>query len=491
MIDLTSLTLVQARDALRKKEFSATELAEAHLAAMEKARALNAFVLETPDVARAMARASDERLARGEGGPLEGVPLAIKDLFCTAGIRTTACSHILENFLPPYESTVTTNLWGAGAVLLGKTNADEFAMGSSNETSYYDPVASPWRRRGSQTKVVPGGSSGGSAAAVAARICLGAIGTDTGGSIRQPAAFCGIVGVKPTYGRCSRWGTVAFASSLDQAGPFARTVRDCAVLLRSIAGDDAKDTTCVDVAVPDYEQAVGRSIKGMRIGIPSEYRMPGMAAEIDALWRAGGQWLGDAGAELVDISLPMTKYALPAYYIVAPAEASSNLARYDGVRYGLRVPGRDVTDMYERTRAAGFGKEVRRRIMIGTYVLSAGYYDAYYLRAQKVRTLIKRDFEKCFADRIDAILTPTTPSAAFGFGERGRASPVEMYLNDIFTVTVNMAGLPGISVPAGLDSEGLPLGLQLIGQPFAEETLFALGAVIERAAGSFAPDRWW
>jgi aspartyl-tRNA(Asn)/glutamyl-tRNA(Gln) amidotransferase subunit A len=491
MIDLTSLTLVQARDALRKKEFSATELAEAHLAAMEKARALNAFVLETPDLARAMARAADERLARGEGGPLEGVPLAIKDLFCTAGIRTTACSHILENFLPPYESTVTTKLWRSGAVLLGKTNADEFAMGSSNETSYYGPVVSPWRRRGSQAELVPGGSSGGSAAAVAARICLGAIGTDTGGSIRQPAAFCGIVGVKPTYGRCSRWGVVAFASSLDQAGPFGRSVRDCAILLRSIAGDDAKDTTCADIPVPDYEQAIGRSVKGMRIGIPREYRMPGMAAEIDTLWRTGGQWLKDAGAELVDISLPMTKYALPAYYIVAPAEASSNLARYDGVRYGLRVPARDVIDMYEHTRAAGFGKEVRRRVMIGTYVLSAGYYDAYYLRAQKVRTLIKRDFEKCFADGIDAILTPTTPSAAFGLGERGRVSPVEMYLNDVFTVTVNMAGLPGISVPAGLDGQGLPLGLQLIGQPFAEETLFALGAVIERAAGTFTPDRWW
>jgi aspartyl-tRNA(Asn)/glutamyl-tRNA(Gln) amidotransferase subunit A len=491
MIDLTSLTLVQARDALRKKEFSATELAEAHLAAMEKARALNAFVLETPDVARAMARAADERVARGEGGPLEGVPLAIKDLFCTAGIRTTACSHILENFLPPYESTVTTKLWRSGAVLLGKTNADEFAMGSSNETSYYGPVVSPWRRRGSQAELVPGGSSGGSAAAVAARICLGAIGTDTGGSIRQPAAFCGIVGVKPTYGRCSRWGVVAFASSLDQAGPFGRSVRDCAILLRSIAGDDAKDTTCADIPVPDYEQAIGRSVKGMRIGIPREYRMPGMAAEIDTLWRTGGQWLKDAGAELVDISLPMTKYALPAYYIVAPAEASSNLARYDGVRYGLRVPARDVIDMYEHTRAAGFGKEVRRRVMIGTYVLSAGYYDAYYLRAQKVRTLIKRDFENCFADGIDAILTPTTPSAAFGLGERGRASPVEMYLNDVFTVTVNMAGLPGISVPAGLDGQGLPLGLQLIGQPFAEETLFALGAVIERAAGTFTPDRWW
>jgi aspartyl-tRNA(Asn)/glutamyl-tRNA(Gln) amidotransferase subunit A len=491
MIDITSLTLVQARDALRKKEFSATELAEAHLAAIEKARALNAFVLETPERARAMARASEARLMKGEDGQLEGVPLAIKDLFCTEGIRTTACSRILENFVPPYESSVTANLWRDGAVLLGKTNADEFAMGSSNETSYYGPVVSPWRRRDSQAKLVPGGSSGGSAAAVSARICLGAIGTDTGGSIRQPAAFCGIVGLKPTYGRCSRWGIVAFASSLDQAGPFGRTVRDCAILLRSMAGDDAKDTTCAGVPVPDYERAIGRSIKGMRIGIPREYRMPGMAAEIDTLWRTGAQWLKDAGAELVDISLPMTKYALPAYYIVAPAEASSNLARYDGVRYGLRVGGRDVIEMYEQTRAAGFGKEVRRRIMIGTYVLSAGYYDAYYLRAQKVRTLIKRDFEKSFADGIDAILTPTTPSAAFGLGERGRASPVEMYLNDVFTVTVNMAGLPAISVPAGLDVQGLPLGLQLIGQPFAEETLFALGAAIERAAGSFTPKPWW
>jgi len=491
MIDLTSLSLVQARDALRKKQFSATELAEAYLAAMEKARALNAFVLETPERARDMARASDERLAKGEGGPLEGIPLAIKDLFSTMGVRTTACSNILDHFVPTYESTVTANLWREGAVLLGKTNADEFAMGSSNETSYYGPVVSPWRRRGSRAKLVPGGSSGGSAAAVSARVCLGATGTDTGGSIRQPAAFCGIVGLKPTYGRCSRWGIVAFASSLDQAGPFGRTVHDCAILLRSMAGQDPKDTTSADVAVPDYERAIGRSVKGMRIGIPKEYRMPGMAAEIDTLWCTGGEWLKDAGAELVDVSLPMTKYALPAYYIVAPAEASSNLARYDGVRYGLRVSSRDVIEMYERTRAAGFGKEVRRRIMIGTYVLSAGYYDAYYLRAQKVRTLIKCDFENCFSDGIDAILTPTTPSAAFGIGERGHASPVEMYLNDVFTVTVNMAGLPGISVPAGLDTQGLPLGLQLIGRPFAEETLFALGAVIEQAAGTFAPEKWW
>jgi aspartyl-tRNA(Asn)/glutamyl-tRNA(Gln) amidotransferase subunit A len=491
MTDLTSLTLAQAREALRKKEFSATELAEAHLAAVEQARALNAFVVETPERARAMARASDARLAKGEGRPLEGLPLAIKDLFCTEGVRTTACSHILDNFVPPYESTVTAKLWRAGAVLIGKTNADEFAMGSSNETSYYGPVVSPWRRRGAQTKLVPGGSSGGSAAAVAARVCVGAIGTDTGGSIRQPAAFCGVVGLKPTYGRCSRWGIVAFASSLDQAGPFGRTIGDCAILLRAMAGHDPKDTTSADVTVRDYEAAIGRSVKGVRIGIPKEYRVPGMPAEIEALWQKGADWLKEAGAELVEISLPMTKYALPAYYIVAPAEASSNLARYDGVRYGLRVPGRDIIEMYEQTRAAGFGKEVRRRIMIGTYVLSAGYYDAYYLRAQKVRTLIKRDFETCFATGIEAILTPTTPSAAFAIGERGRADPIEMYLNDVFTVTVNMAGLPAISVPAGLDSQGLPLGLQLIGRPFAEETLFTLGAIVESAAGSFTPEKWW
>ncbi len=491
MTDLTSLTLAQARDALRRREFSAAELANAYLVAIEKARALNAFVLDTPDRARAMARAADARLAKGEGRALDGLPLGIKDLFCTAGVRTTACSHILDNFVPTYESTVTANLWRAGAVLLGKTNNDEFAMGSSNETSHFGPVVSPWRPRGSEAKLVPGGSSGGSAAAVAARLCVGAVGTDTGGSIRQPAALCGVVGLRPTYGRCSRWGIVAFASSLDQAGPFARTVRDCAILLGSMAGPDARDTTCADVPVPDYEQAVGASVKGMRIGIPKECRMPGMAAEIEMLWQRGAQWLEDAGAETVEISLPHTKYALPAYYIVAPAEASSNLARYDGVRYGLRIPGRDVVEMYERTRAAGFGREVRRRIMVGTYVLSAGYYDAYYLRAQKVRTLIKRDFEDCFAAGIDAVLTPTTPSAAFAIGEKGGADPVEMYLNDVFTVTVNLAGLPGVSVPSGLDAQGLPLGLQLIGRPFAEETLFALGAVIEKAAGSFVPEPWW
>jgi len=493
MKSLTSLSIAQARDGLANKSFSAVELADAHLAAIEAARALNAFVLETPERAHAMARAADARIQAGRAGPLEGIPLAVKDMFCTEGVRTTACSHILDNFVPTYESTVTANLWRDGAVLLGKTNNDEFAMGSSNETSFFGPVLSPWRRKGDKgdTALVPGGSSGGSAAAVAAHLCLGATGTDTGGSIRQPAAFTGTVGMKPTYGRCSRWGIVAFASSLDQAGPFARTVRDAAILLRSMAGHDPKDTTSVDRPVPDFEAAVGRSVKGMRIGLPKEYRMPGMPAEIEALWQRGADWLKAAGAELVEVSLPHTKYALPAYYIVAPAEASSNLARYDGVRYGLRVEGRDVIEMYERTRAAGFGKEVRRRVMIGTYVLSAGYYDAYYLRAQKVRTLIKQDFEACFEAGVHAMLTPATPSAAFGIGEKGGGDPIEMYLNDVFTVTVNMAGLPGIAVPAGLDSQGLPLGLQLIGRPFDEETLFALGHVIEQAAGHFTPAPWW
>jgi aspartyl-tRNA(Asn)/glutamyl-tRNA(Gln) amidotransferase subunit A len=486
----TALTIAQARAALAKKEFSAIELADAHLDAIEKARALNAYVLETPERARAMAKASDARIAAGKAGPLEGIPLGIKDLFCTEGVRTTACSAILKDFTPTYESTVSSHLWRDGAVMLGKLNNDEFAMGSSNETSCFGPVVNPWRRKGANVNLVPGGSSGGSAAAVAAHLCLGATATDTGGSIRQPAAFTGTVGVKPTYGRCSRWGIVAFASSLDQAGPIARDVRDSAILLRSMAGHDAKDTTSVDRPVPDYEKALGQSVKGMKIGIPKEYRIDGMPDEIETLWQKGKDWLKAAGAELVDISLPHTKLALPAYYIVCPAEASSNLARYDGVRYGLRVEGRDITDMYEATRAAGFGKEVRRRVMIGTYVLSAGYYDAYYLRAQKVRTLIKRDFEECFAKGISAILTPATPTAAFGVGEKG-ADPIEMYLNDIFTVTVNMAGLPGIAVPAGRDGQGLPLGLQLIGKAFDEETLFTLGEVVEQAAGRFTPDRWW
>jgi aspartyl-tRNA(Asn)/glutamyl-tRNA(Gln) amidotransferase subunit A len=491
MSDLTRLTLAQARDGLGGKRFSATELTQAHLEAIERARDLNAFVLETPDQARAMAKAADARLGTGAARPLEGLPLGIKDLFATRDVRTTACSRILHNFVPTYESSVTGNLWRDGAVLLGKLNNDEFAMGSSNETSVFGPVISPWRRTGSNTPLVPGGSSGGSAAAVAAMLCVGAVGTDTGGSIRQPAAFSGIVGLKPTYGRCSRWGIVAYASSLDQAGPFARTVRDAAILLTSMAGHDPKDSTSIDRPVPDYEAAVGNSIKGMKIGIPKEYRLDGMAPEMDRLWDQGAQWLQAAGAEMVEVSLPHTKYALPAYYIVAPAEASSNLARYDGVRYGLRTPGRDVIDMYQKTRAQGFGAEVRRRIMIGTYVLSAGYYDAYYVRAQKVRSLIKKDFEDCFAGGINAILTPATPSAAFGIGEKGEGDPVEMYLNDVFTVTVNMAGLPGISVPGGLSAQGLPLGLQLIGRPFDEETLFSLAQVIEDAAGRFTPAQWW
>ena len=488
MTDLTSLTLAEAKTGLANKSFTSLELTEAHLAAMEQARALNAYVLETPDQARTMAKDADARLAKGEAGNLEGVPLGIKDLFATKGVRLTACSKILDDFKPPYESTVTSQLWRDGAVMLGKLNNDEFAMGSSNETSAFGPVVNPWRREGSDARLVPGGSSGGSASAVAAGLCFGATGTDTGGSIRQPAAFTGIVGLKPTYGRCSRWGIVAFASSLDQAGPFARTVRDTAILMRSMAGHDPKDTTSVDLPVPDYEGALGRSVKGMKIGIPKEYRIGGMSAEIEKLWAQGAEWLKAAGAELVEISLPHTKYALPAYYVVAPAEASSNLARYDGVRYGARVDGRNIVEMYENTRAAGFGPEVRRRIMIGTYVLSAGYYDAYYLRAQKVRTLIKQDFEEVFAQGVNAILTPATPSAAFGIGEKGKADPIEMYLNDIFTVTVNMAGLPGIAVPAGKDAQGLP---QLIGRPLDEETLFSLGDVIEQSAGRFKPKRWW
>src|SRR3954467_1597668 len=491
MSELTKLTIAHARDGLKQKKFSAAELADAHLDAIEKARSLNAYVLETPERANPMAKAADARIAKDHAGPLEGIPLAIKDMFCTQGVRTTACSHILDNFVPTYESTVSGHLWRDGAVLLGKTNNDEFAMGSSNETSFMGPVTSPWRRKGSNTPLVPGGSSGGSAAAGAAHLALGATGTDPGGSIRQPAAFTGIVGIKPTYGRCSRWGIVAFASSLDQAGPFARTVRDAAILLTSMAGFDPKDATSVERPVPDYEAAIGKPIKGMKIGIPREYRVEGMAAEIDKLWEQGAQWLKAAGAEIVEVSLPHTKYALAAYYIVAPAEASSNLARYDGVRYGLREPARDITDMYERTRAEGFGREVRRRIMIGTYVLSAGYYDAYYLRAQKVRTLIKRDFENGFAGGVDALLAPATPSAAFGIGEKGSVDPIEMYLNDVFTVTVNMAGLPRVSVAGGLSAGGGPPGVQTHGRPFGEEALFSLGHVIEQAAGRFLPEQWW
>ena len=496
MSELNELTLAEARDGLRARTFSARELTQAHIAAVEKARALNAFILETPERALAQAEVSDAKIAAGEGRPLEGLPLGIKDLFCTHGVTTTAASKILGGFEPHYESAVTANLWRDGAVMLGKLNLDEFAMGSSNETSAFGDVVSPWRRQVdgvvSEARIVPGGSSGGSAAAVAARLCLGATATDTGGSIRQPAAFTGTVGIKPTYGRCSRWGTVAFASSLDQAGPIARTVRDCAILLGSMAGPDARDTTCADLPVPDFEAAVSRGVKGLTIGIPKEYRVEGMPAEIQRLWDQGADWLRAAGATIREISLPNTRHALPAYYIVAPAEASSNLARYDGVRYGLRVPAGDIVGLYEKTRAAGFGREVRRRIMIGTYVLSAGYYDAYYVRAQKIRTLIKRDFEAAYADGVDAILTPATPSSAFGIGEMASADPVEMYLNDVFTVTVNMAGLPGIAVPAGLDGQGLPLGLQLIGRPFDEETLFAAAQTIEDAAGRMTlPKPWW
>jgi aspartyl-tRNA(Asn)/glutamyl-tRNA(Gln) amidotransferase subunit A len=493
MTDLTRLTIAEAREKLREKEFSSLELTNAYLEAIDAANpALNAYVAVTHDRARAMAEASDKRLAAGEGGALEGIPLGIKDLFATEGVHTQAGSHILDGFKPRYESTVTANLWADGAVMLGKLNMDEFAMGSSNETSYYGPVTNPWRAKDDNKALVPGGSSGGSAAAVSAWLCAGATATDTGGSIRQPAAFTGTVGIKPTYGRCSRWGIVAFASSLDQAGPITRDVRDAAVLLRSMASSDPKDTTSVEREVPDYEAALGQSVKGLRIGIPKEYRVDNMPPEIDALWQQGIDWMKDAGAEIVDISLPHTKYALPAYYIVAPAEASSNLARYDGVRYGLRVPGKDILEMYEKTRAAGFGREVKRRVLIGTYVLSAGYYDAYYLKAQKVRALIKKDFEDVFAEGIDAILTPATPSAAFGIADQDmNADPVKMYLNDIFTVTVNMAGLPGIAVPGGLDAKGLPLGLQLIGRPFDEEMLFRTAHVIEQAAGRFTPEKWW
>lgn len=475
------LTLAQARAALRAHKLSSRELTEAHLGAIEALNPrLNAFITVTPDLALRHAEAADKALAQGEAGTLTGIPLAIKDLFCTAGVRTTAGSRILGPFVPPYESTVTAHLLRDGAVFLGKANLDEFAMGSSNMTSAYGAVTNPWTRPSDASPLVPGGSSGGSAAAVAARLALGATATDTGGSIRQPASFCGLAGIKPTYGRCSRWGVVAFASSLDQAGPLARTVEDCAILLTSMAGHDAKDSTSADRPVPDFAAACARGVKGLRIGVPREYRSDDTPAEIEALWRTGLDWLRGQGAEIVDVSLPHTKYGLAAYYIVAPAEASSNLARYDGVRFGKRVDGVDLIDMYENTRAEGFGAEVRRRIMIGTYVLSAGYYDAYYLRAQKLRALILRDFTDAFQG-VDALVTPTAPSAAFAQGEK-MDDPVKMYLNDVFTVPVNMAGLPGLSVPAGLDAGGLPLGLQVIGRPFDEETVFAVGAAIERAA---------
>ena len=488
MTDLTQLNLADARDCLAKKQFSAVELTQAHIDRVSASSVLNAYVLETPEKALAMAAESDAKIAAGEARPLEGLPIGVKDLFCTKGVRTTACSNILGDFTPPYESTVTQNLWNDGAVMLGKLNNDEFAMGSSNETSRFGPVVNPWKA--GDTALVPGGSSGGSSAAVAARLGIAATATDTGGSIRQPAAFTGTVGLKPTYGRCSRWGIVAFASSLDQAGPITHTVRDAAMMLSSMASFDKRDTTSVERDVPNYEAALTGDIKGLRVGIPQEYRVDNMPAEIEKLWQQGIEWLKAAGAEIVDVSLPHTKYALPAYYIIAPAEASSNLARYDGVRYGARQQGTDIDDMYAQTRAAGFGGEVKRRVMIGTYALSAGYYDAYYVKALQVRRLIAEDFTKAY-EKCDVLLTPTTPSAAFEIGKNVE-DPLEMYLNDVFTVTVNLAGLPGISVPAGLDGDGLPLGLQLIGQAFGEETLLRTAGVLEQAAMFDAqPQDWW
>ncbi|MBP6819633.1 MAG: Asp-tRNA(Asn)/Glu-tRNA(Gln) amidotransferase subunit GatA [Ferrovibrio sp.] len=488
-LDPARLTIADALAGLAKKEFTSVELTEACIKAMQAAKPLNAVITETPEQAIAMARASDVRRAAGSAGLLDGIPIAVKDLFCTEGVLTTAASHILDGFKPAYESTATAKLWAEGAVMLGKVNLDEFAMGSSTESSYYGPTVNPWRGKNGE-KLVPGGSSGGSAAAVAAGFALGATATDTGGSIRQPAALCGVTGIKPTYGRVSRWGIIAYASSLDQAGPMGKTVRDCALLLQGMAGFDAKDSTSVDLPVADYTANLDAGVKGLRIGIPREYRMDGMNPEIAALWERGKEWLRTAGAEVVDISLPHTYHALAAYYIVAPAEASSNLARYDGVRYGLRVPGKDLTEMYENTRGAGFGREVQRRIMIGTYVLSAGYYDAYYTKAQKVRTLIKKDFDTAF-QRVDAILTPTSPNAAFPIGANSD-DPVAMYLNDVFTVPINLAGVPAISVPTNLNSDGLPLGLQLIGKPFDEATLLRVARSIEQAADYKAmPEAWW
>lgn len=493
MSKLNALTISDARDALRKGDTTAVELTEACLNAIEGAAALNAFVHKTPELAMDRAKAADARLKAGDAPAMCGIPVGIKDLFCTEGVPSQAASRILQGFRPEYESTVSAQLRDAGAVMLGKLNMDEFAMGSSNETSCYGNVVNPWKVDDRQ--LTPGGSSGGSAAAVAADLCLGATGTDTGGSIRQPAAFTGTVGIKPTYGRCSRWGIVAFASSLDQAGPMTKSVRDAAIMLGTMCGHDPKDSTSADLPVPDFEAALTGDIRGKKIGLPREYRMDGMPAAIEKLWSDGAAMLKDAGAEIVDISLPHTKYALPAYYVIAPAEASSNLARYDGVRYGHRATlaaGDGITEMYEKTRAEGFGAEVQRRVMIGTYVLSAGFYDAYYNRARKVRALIKRDFEEVFAQGIDAILTPATPSAAFALGDMAHADPVEMYLNDVFTVTVNLAGLPGIALPTGLDGKGLPLGLQLIGQPWGEADLLNTAHVLENAAGYVSkPAQWW
>jgi aspartyl-tRNA(Asn)/glutamyl-tRNA(Gln) amidotransferase subunit A len=486
-------TIAAARDALRKGEISATDLTMACLTAMDAGDGLNAFVHKTPELALEQARAAEVRLKAGEAPAMCGIPVGVKDLFCVKGVPTQAGSNILAGFKPEYDSTVTAKLFDAGAVMLGKLNMDEFAMGSSNESSCYGDAINPWKV--DDTKRTPGGSSCGSAAAVAADLCIAATGTDTGGSIRQPAAFCGITGIKPTYGRVSRYGIVAYASSLDQAGPMTKTVRDAAIMLGAMAGHDMRDSTSADLAVPDFEAALTGDIRGKKIGIPREYRIEGIPPEIDALWARGREMLRDAGAEIVDISLPHAKYALPAYYVIAPAEASSNLARYDGVRYGLRAAldaGDGITEMYEKTRAEGFGPETQRRIMVGTYVLSAGFYDAYYNRARKVRALIKRDFEEAFAAGIEAILAPTTPTSAFGLGEMDQATPVEVYLNDVFTVTANLAGLPGVAVPMGLDAKGLPMGLQLVGRPWDEAGLLNHAYVLERAAGFVAkPDKWW
>lgn len=476
MTDLTKLTITEALKGLKEKKFSAVELTKEYLNKMESCRELNAYVLETPEKALEQAKAADEKYKNGTNGALEGIPLGIKDLFCTRGIRTTACSHILDGFVPPYESTVTQKLLGAGAVFLGKLNMDEFAMGGSNETSFYGPAVNPWSK---DKKLVAGGSSGGSAAAVAANICAAATGTDTGGSIRQPSAFCGVTGIKPTYGRCSRYGIIAFASSLDQAGPIAKDVRDCAVMLKNMAGHDVRDSTSAKAEVPDFEKFIGMDVRGMKIGIPAEYRPDGLNAEIAAVWDRGIEMLKARGADIVDISLPHTKYALATYYIIAPAEASSNLARYDGLRYGLRVPGEHLDNMYINSRTEGFGKEVKRRIMIGTYVLSAGYYDAYYLKAQKVRRLIRDDFVKAF-EKCDVILTPTAPTPAFPIGDKSMLeNPINMYLNDVFTVSVSLAGLPAMSLPAGLSAEGLPLGLQIIGKAFDEGSVFKTASALE------------
>lgn len=496
MTDITQLTLAQARAGLAKGDYTSVELTEAFLATIEKSNHhLNAYIAVTADIALERAKESDARIQQGTARPLEGLPVGIKDLFSTEDVHTQACSHILDGFKPRYESTVSQSLRDAGTVMLGKLNMDEFAMGSSNETSYYGPVVNPWRRTNangdsSNDKLVPGGSSGGSSAAVSSGLCLAATASDTGGSIRQPAALTGTVGLKPTYGRCSRWGMVAFASSLDQAGPITKTIEDAALMLGQMASHDPKDSTSIDAPVPDYTKALGQSVKGLRVGVPKEYRIDGMAPETEKLWQQGIEWLKAAGATIHHISLPHTKYALPAYYIVAPAEASSNLARYDGVRYGLRVPGDDLIETYEKTRSAGFGHEVKKRVLVGTFVLSAGFYDAYYTKAQRVRTLIKQDFDQAWND-VDVVLTPTTPSPAFAHGEKSD-DPIAMYLEDIFTVTVNMAGLPAISVPAGLSAEGTPMGLQLIAKPFDEETLLRTGEAIEKAAGFFTPPhRWW